>query len=94
FVCNVSLTEGSRSRVSSAEAAHADDDYIAALRPMLATSNGSLIALSTPNGKRGWFYDQWHSCDDSWTRVCAARRASSSFRTPATSAPRSVFYQT
>lgn len=54
------------------EAAHADDDYIAALRPMLATSNGSLIALSTPNGKRGWFYDQWHNGDESWTRVCVS----------------------
>ena len=30
-----------------------------AVRPMLATTQGRLIALSTPNGKRGWLYDEW-----------------------------------
>jgi hypothetical protein len=60
------------------EAANADDDYIAALRPMLATSNGSLITLSTPNGCRGWFWENWHNGDDSWTRV----------RVPASECPR------
>ena len=32
---------------------------LAAVRPMLATSDGSLFALTTPAGKRGWFYEQW-----------------------------------
>ena len=41
------------------EAARVDDDLIAATRPMLAVSNGSLFALTTPAGKRGWFYEQW-----------------------------------
>ena len=41
------------------EAARVDDDLLAATRPMLAVSNGSLFALSTPAGKRGWFYDAW-----------------------------------
>ena len=41
------------------EAARVDDDLLAATRPMLAVSNGSLFALSTPAGKRGWFYEQW-----------------------------------
>jgi hypothetical protein len=41
------------------EAARVDDDLLAATRPMLAVSNGSLFALTTPAGKRGWFYDQW-----------------------------------
>src|SRR5215469_9709588 len=41
------------------EAARVDDELLAAVRPMLAVSNGSLFALSTPAGKRGWFYDQW-----------------------------------
>jgi hypothetical protein len=41
------------------EAARVDDELIAATRPMLATSNGSLFALSTPAGKRGWFYEAW-----------------------------------
>ena len=26
---------------------------------MLATTDGDLIALTTPFGKRGWFYEQW-----------------------------------
>jgi hypothetical protein len=41
------------------EAARVDDELLAATRPMLAVSNGSLFALSTPAGKRGWFYEQW-----------------------------------
>jgi hypothetical protein len=41
------------------EAARVDDDLLAATRPMLAVSNGNLFALTTPAGKRGWFYDQW-----------------------------------
>jgi hypothetical protein len=41
------------------EAARVDDDLLAATRPMLAVSNGSLFALTTPAGKRGWFYEAW-----------------------------------
>jgi hypothetical protein len=41
------------------EAARVEDDLLAATRPMLAVSNGSLFALSTPAGKRGWFYEAW-----------------------------------
>ena len=35
---------------------------------MMATVNGSLIALTTPAGKRGWFYEAWIG-DASWHRV-------------------------
>jgi hypothetical protein len=41
------------------EAARVPDELLAATRPMLAVSNGDLFALTTPAGKRGWFYDQW-----------------------------------
>lgn len=41
------------------EAARVSDDLYYTLRPMLATSKGRLIALSTPWGKRGWFYEAW-----------------------------------
>jgi hypothetical protein len=44
---------------------------------MLAISNGKLIALSTPAGKRGWFYEAWQG-DGDWLRV----------RVPATDCPR------
>lgn len=50
------------------EAARVDDNLIAALRPMMATVDGSLIALTTPAGRRGWFYDAWIG-DESWHRV-------------------------
>jgi hypothetical protein len=41
------------------EASRVSDDLYRAVRPMLAVSGGSLIALSTPFGKRGWFFDAW-----------------------------------
>ena len=57
------------------EAARVEDDLLAAVRPMLATSSGGgrLIALTTPAGKRGWFFDAWTGGED-WhrTRVTAA----------------------
>ena len=59
------------------EAARVPDELLAALRPMMATVDGSLIALSTPFGKRGWFYEAWIG-DESWHRV----------RVPASDCPR------
>ncbi len=50
------------------EAARVPDDLYAAVRPMLATSGGRLVALSTPFGTRGWWYDAWRG-DDPWARV-------------------------
>jgi hypothetical protein len=50
-------------------AARVPDELIQAVRPMLATSNGRLIALSTPRGKRGWYFDAWHNSDSDWNRV-------------------------
>ena len=51
------------------EAARVADDVIAAVRPMLAVSGGQLIALSTPFGKRGWWYEAWEHGGPSWQRV-------------------------
>ncbi len=39
------------------EASRVGDDLFAAVRPMLATTNGRFIALSTPAGRRGWFFE-------------------------------------
>jgi hypothetical protein len=50
------------------EAARILDELYWTIRPMLAISNGRLLALSTPNGQRGWFHHAWVS-DDPWTRV-------------------------
>jgi len=49
------------------EAARVPDDLYYSVRPMLAVSSGRLIALSTPWGNRGWFYEAWHSAED-WTK--------------------------
>ena len=46
------------------EASRVDDALYRAVRSMLAVSRGRLLALSTPFGKRGWFYDEWHGRGD------------------------------
>lgn len=51
------------------EAARVPDDLYFTVRPMLAVSRGRLIALSTPYGRRGWFYEEWIS-DHEWERIC------------------------
>lgn len=52
------------------EAARVEDELLAAVRPMMATTEGGgrLIALTTPAGKRGFFYEAWTG-DETWTRV-------------------------
>jgi tRNA(Met) C34 N-acetyltransferase TmcA len=52
------------------EAARVEDELIAAVRPMMATTEGGgrLIALTTPAGKRGWFFEAWTGTQD-WHRV-------------------------
>ncbi len=50
------------------EASRVHDDLYASVRPMLAVSNGRLVALSTPFGKRGWWSDAWHG-RHLWKRV-------------------------
>jgi hypothetical protein len=50
------------------EAARVADGLYYSVRPMLAVSQGRLVALSTPYGKRGWFHDEWHG-EGEWERV-------------------------
>jgi hypothetical protein len=59
------------------EASRVKDDLYHAVRPMLATSNGRLVALSTPFGTRGWWYEAWASGNE-WDR----------YEVPATMCPR------
>lgn len=52
------------------EAARVADKVYAALRPMLAASpNGQLVALTTPFGRRGWFYEAWEFGGAAWERT-------------------------
>jgi hypothetical protein len=50
------------------EAARVPDELYRAVRPMLAVTQGRLLALSTPFGQRGWFYHAWHG-SGAWKRV-------------------------
>ena len=59
------------------EASRVPDELYYAVRPMLAVSGGRLVALSTPFGTRGWWYEAWRS-DEAWARI----------EVPATDCPR------
>jgi hypothetical protein len=50
------------------EAARVLDSLYCSIRPMVAVSHGRLIALSTPFGKRGFFYEAWTG-QDAWERI-------------------------
>jgi hypothetical protein len=60
------------------EAARVSDELYKAVRPMLAVSNGRLVLMSTPFGKRGFFFEEWENGRKSWLRIS----------TPATKIPR------
>jgi hypothetical protein len=45
------------------------DDLYLAIRPMLAVSDGALWLMSTPHGKRGFFYDTWENGGEEWERI-------------------------
>jgi hypothetical protein len=53
------------------EAAQCLDGIFTAVLPMLGVSDGRLLCLSTPFGKRGWFYEQWAGADPTWERIKA-----------------------
>jgi len=51
------------------EASRVPDDLYAAIRPMLAVSNGRLVLMSTPFGRRGHFFETWESIEPTWERI-------------------------
>jgi hypothetical protein len=53
------------------EASRVSDAVLAAVLPMLVANNGRLVCLSTPQGKRGFFYERWESGDPAWERINA-----------------------
>jgi len=50
------------------ESARVSDDLYRAIRPMLAVTNGRLILMSTPFGKRGHFYQEWSEGEE-WEKI-------------------------
>ena len=59
------------------EASRVEDDLYHALRPVLAASDGDLWMMSTPMGKRGFFYEAWEY-EERWAK----------FKSPVTECPR------
>src|SRR5258708_20072589 len=51
------------------EASRVDDAMYNALRPMLAVKNGDLWLMSTPYGKRGFFWKAWTNGGKLWERM-------------------------
>ena len=51
------------------EASRVEDDLYRAIRPMLAVSDGRLVLMSTPFGKRGHFYEEWTNGGGEWLRI-------------------------
>lgn len=60
------------------ECSRIEDATIAACRPFLAVSGGQMIALSTPAGCRGAWYEMWESGGNDYER----------YRVPASDCPR------
>jgi hypothetical protein len=54
------------------EAARVDDQLYYSIRPMLAVSGGRIVLLSTPFGRRGFFYNVWTDGGPAWGRVSIA----------------------
>lgn len=51
------------------EASRVPDELYYAVRPMLAVSGGRLVGLTTPFGKRGWFFNEWTEGGGAWART-------------------------
>jgi hypothetical protein len=50
------------------EASRVPDELYQSVRPMLAVSGGRIVLLSTPFGKRGFFFQEWTGGQD-WQKV-------------------------
>jgi len=55
--------------IISDEDSRVSDELYIAIRPMLATNNGRLILLSTPNGKAHHFYEIWTTGGPEWLKI-------------------------
>ena len=53
------------------EASRVTDETYRTMRPTLAASDGDLWLMSTPNGKRGFLYEEWVNGGPAWERILA-----------------------
>jgi len=51
------------------EASQVKDEFYYAILPMLIINNGTFIAMTTPYGKRGHFFNEWTEGGGDWKRV-------------------------
>lgn len=51
------------------EASQVKDEFYQAILPMLIINKGQLIAMTTPYGKRGHFFEEWTNGGDEWKRI-------------------------
>lgn len=51
------------------EASRVADEIYTAVLPMVGVSGGSVLALSTPHGARGWWHKAWVEGGSTWDRV-------------------------
>lgn len=50
------------------EASRCSDELYYSVRPMVAVSKGRILALSTPWGRKGWFYHAW-THESAWLKI-------------------------
>ena len=60
------------------EASRCQSELIQSVTPMIGTSGGRIVLLSTPWGKRGYYFEAWSTGGDDWYR----------FEVPASECPR------
>lgn len=51
------------------EASRMKDETYLGVRPMLTRSRGRMVLMSTPRGRRGFYYMCWNDHDTTWDRV-------------------------
>jgi hypothetical protein len=51
------------------EASRVSDALYFSVRPMLAVSGGRIVLLSTPAGRRGFFFQEWEEGGAGWHRI-------------------------
>jgi len=69
--CNEATTRGfsAVSMLIVDEAARVPDEFYKSLRPVLAIGSGDVWLMSTPWGRRGFFYHAWTHGGSDWYRV-------------------------
>jgi hypothetical protein len=60
------------------EAAQVSQGVYDTVRPVMAVSRGEMWLMSTPHGRQGFFFEEWHRAAAGWTRIAV----------PATECPR------